>query len=231
MKQTLALMDEAGSCGFDITRALLKKFDFQKGFFQELKKDIDISRLALSKALGTITGILKNFENEKNYSVFEKTTQSRVKNHHSIFSKLIRKEFTDARAYKQFDDLSGFRIIVKYISDAYEILNRINSSPQGSCIVKKIKDKIATPNDDGYRAIHVILEVPVENIGFKPRVEVQIRTGFQNAWATKTHELTYKNDHILEQFTAEFKAFSDLLYEADNKCVELKQKILKEVED
>lgn len=82
-----------------------------------------------------------------------------------------------------------------------------------------VDDKIENSTVQGYRGIHVIVVVSVffqeilyENI----KVEIQLRTAFQNAWSMKTHELTYKKENSdIEEIQSTMRELSEVLYEAD----------------
>ena len=58
------------------------------------------------------------------------------------------------------------------------------------------------------------------------KVEIQLRTSFQNGWAMKTHELTYKRKSDLsKEISNQMKILSDSLYEADSKAQKLRNMI------
>ena len=56
------------------------------------------------------------------------------------------------------------------------------------------------------------------------KVEIQLRTAFQNAWSMKTHQLTYKKDSIeSEKVKDVLRKLSDVLNEADETALKMKQ--------
>lgn len=55
------------------------------------------------------------------------------------------------------------------------------------------------------------------------KVEIQLRTSFQNGWAIKTHNLTYKRKtNLARDIAKQIKRLSDSIYEADVKAQELR---------
>ena len=58
------------------------------------------------------------------------------------------------------------------------------------------------------------------------KVEIQLRTSFQNGWAMKTHKLTYKRKgELSKEIENQMKILSVSLYEADLKAQELRNLI------
>lgn len=91
--------------------------------------------------------------------------------------------------------------------------------------VLSIDDKIKSSSAQGYRGIHVIVDTEIyyqkclhKNI----KVEIQLRTAFQNAWSMKTHELTYKKEQVSKEIVEAMKRLSDTLNEADKTALEIK---------
>ncbi|MBU3160407.1 GTP pyrophosphokinase family protein [Clostridium frigoris] len=120
--------------------------------------------------------------------------KSRVKSPRSIMDKLIRKnlEPTIKVARKKFDDIAGIRVVCSFVSDIYKIADMLKRQEDITLIEEK--DYIENPKPNGYRSLHMVLEIPiffsdhVEPI----RVEVQIRTIAMDFWASLEHKLYYK---------------------------------------
>ena len=121
---------------------------------------------------------------------------SRVKGVDSARNKLIQRGFSEdaVSAIKNLTDILGIRVITHFIGDIYEILDRISESKAWR--VEQVKDYIASPKPNGYRSLHVILQVPFElqeengirEIG----VEIQLRTIAMDCWAALEHQMRYK---------------------------------------
>ena len=58
------------------------------------------------------------------------------------------------------------------------------------------KDYIQTPKENGYRSLHLIVEVPIflQNEKRNMKVEVQLRTIAMESWANLEHKLRYKKE-------------------------------------
>ena len=120
--------------------------------------------------------------------------QSRLKSIPSIIEKLQRKGLpvTMESAAKHLTDLAGVRVICSYIDDIYLISNLLLQ--QDDVRVVKERDYIQYPKKNGYRSLHLVIEIPVflqEGKEFIP-VEVQIRTIAMDFWASLEHSLRYK---------------------------------------
>ncbi len=120
--------------------------------------------------------------------------QSRMKSLPSIVEKLRRKgiPLTIEAATQQLTDIAGIRVICSYIDDIYTIADLLVK--QDDVRVVKWRDYIKQPKPNGYRSLHIVIEIPVflqEGKIFVP-VEVQIRTIAMDFWASLEHHLRYK---------------------------------------
>lgn len=146
----------------------------------------------------------------------------RVKNIDSICEKIKRKGIKQFDVFEKFDDIAGTRCTCEYLDDVYDMLEYIKNNPLFNVI--KIEDKIEKPSEEGYRGIHIIVYTSVYYNGNleEAKVEIQLRTAFQNAWSMKTHSLTYKQDMSkLGEISDTMRRLSDLLYDADKTSSEM----------
>lgn len=97
----------------------------------------------------------------------------RIKRFESIINKLNR--FPDM-AFSRMGDIAGCRIIVNTDYEIYKFKEEI----QKVLTVKKINDYIETPQEDGYRSLHLYVETP----NVKKTIEIQLRTREDHNWAT-----------------------------------------------
>lgn len=120
--------------------------------------------------------------------------KSRVKTPESIMGKLKRKglEVNIQSARENLNDIAGIRVICSFVSDIYEIADMLKN--QEDITVIKEKDYIKNPKSNGYRSLHMVLEVPIFfSDHVEPvRIEVQIRTIAMDFWASLEHKLHYK---------------------------------------
>lgn len=121
---------------------------------------------------------------------------SRVKSPASIFEKLARRGIAPSidAIRDNITDIAGVRITCSFIPDTYRILEALTS--QHDVRVLRVKDYIANPKPNGYKSLHVIIEIPVFlSTGAVPvAVEVQIRTIAMDFWASLEHKIFYKYD-------------------------------------
>ena len=90
------------------------------------------------------------------------------------------------------------------------------------------KDIIANPKPNGYRSLHLILEVPIflAERTQPVRIELQIRTMAMDFWASLEHQLRYKSDvEIPEHVSDDLKKCADVIAETDQEM----QRIAKEL--
>lgn len=154
---------------------------------------------------------------------------SRVKTPNSIQEKVYRKSISQFEIFEKFDDIAGVRCTCEFLSDVYDVLEYIKQNPLIKVLF--IDDKIETPSESGYRGIHIIVSTDVyfqgtlyENI----KVEIQLRTAFQNAWSMKTHQLTYKREtNISDDISKTMRMMSDSLKEADEAAQQIKETLRK----
>ena len=120
--------------------------------------------------------------------------ESRMKSLPSILEKLRRKGFPVSveAAVRELTDIAGVRVICPYIDDIYTVAELLTR--QDDVRVLRVRDYIKEPKPNGYRSLHLIVEIPVflqEGKQHVP-VEVQIRTIAMDFWAALEHELRYK---------------------------------------
>ena len=127
--------------------------------------------------------------------------ESRLKSIQSIMEKLSRKNFAVSMksAVANLTDIAGIRVICPYVEDAYTVAKLLTS--QDDVHLKEIRDYIRHPKPNGYRSLHLILEIPVflQEGRIMVPVEVQIRTIAMDFWASLEHDLRYKTHGIVPQ--------------------------------
>lgn len=167
--------------------------------------------------LMTKINILKDeFTHIHQYTPIEHVS-SRLKSPESIMRKTLRRgiPFTldDIRA--NLTDIAGVRITCGFIRDTYKVAELLIS--QSDITVLEVKDYIENPKPNGYKSLHLIVEVPVYMSDRKQLVvvEVQIRTIAMDFWATLEHKIYYKYDRaiptpLLEELTEAAEAANKL---------------------
>ena len=121
----------------------------------------------------------------------------RLKSVRSILGKLEKRglEVSLESIVINLTDIAGVRVICNYVSDVYKIADMLIKQSDIKLIKKK--DYIKHPKNNGYRSLHLVVEVPIflaEKVQPIP-VEIQIRTIAMDFWASLEHHLRYKADN------------------------------------
>ena len=156
---------------------------------------------------------------------------SRVKKPLSIVEKLHRYgvPVSVESVEKNLNDVAGVRVICSFIDDIYTVADMLLRQDDITLIKKK--DYIEHPKDNGYRSLHLIIEIPVffSNQKKNMRVEVQIRTIAMDFWASVDHQLKYKQNiedvENTDELSAELKECADIIAQTDARMQAIKNKI------
>ncbi len=120
--------------------------------------------------------------------------ENRLKSPQSMAAKLLRRNqpLTLASARANLFDIAGVRVVCYYIEDIYQ-MEKMLTGQQDIRLLRR-RDYIAQPKPNGYRSLHLTLEVPVFLSDYTEQmpVEVQIRTIAMDFWASLEHQLKYK---------------------------------------
>lgn len=122
------------------------------------------------------------------------TIKSRLKSPESILEKLNRRGYpkTLSSVESNLTDIAGVRVICSFKDDIYMLADCLLKQDDVKLIAAK--DYIKNPKPNGYRSLHLIVEVPIflRNETKRMRVEVQLRTIAMDFWASLEHKLRYK---------------------------------------
>ncbi|MFT4136895.1 MAG: GTP pyrophosphokinase family protein [Microbacterium sp.] len=160
----------------------------------------------------TKIGILRDeFQLMHDYNPIEHVS-SRVKTADSLIDKLVRRgvDPTFPAIRQHITDIAGMRVTTSFVKDAYRLFDLLTQ--QDDITVRIVKDYIAHPKPNGYKSLHVIVEVPVflSTGRVDVAVEVQFRTIAMDFWASLEHKIYYKYDGAVpEGLVAELKDAAD----------------------
>lgn len=193
--------------------------------FSELMMRYKCAMLEVKTKLDVLNTQL-SLENDRN--PFE-SISCRIKSVPSIVEKLNRKGFdmTAESIEKNLNDVAGIRVICSFPDDIYVLADRLCSQDDIRLIERK--DYIKNPKPNGYRSLHLIVEIPIFLMDEKKlmRVEVQFRTIAMDFWASLEHKLKYKKNIAsdVEEISAELKTCADEISRLDNKMQQIHKKI------
>ncbi len=150
-------------------------------------------KFGIDEMMTKINILKEEFSHRHDYSPIE-SVSSRLKSPESILAKADRKgvELTLPGIRSGLHDIAGVRVTCSFISDTYKIFDMITA--QQDVTILQVRDYIAEPKANGYKSLHMIIEVPVfmSDHVEQVKVEIQIRTIAMDFWATLEHKIYYK---------------------------------------
>lgn len=165
--------------------AMMKEFNTLMTYYRcailevETKFNVLNEQLSLTRERNPISGI-----------------KTRLKSFDSIQEKLYRKGIppTLSAVEEHLKDVAGIRVVCSFVDDIYMLADCLISQDDVTLIEKK--DYIKHPKPNGYRSLHLIVEVPIFLCNEKKhiKVEVQLRTIAMESWANLEHRLRYKKN-------------------------------------
>ena len=152
----------------------------------------------------------------------------RLKSPISIYEKMERRgfPFTVDSIRENLHDIAGIRVVCSFIDDIYKLRDFLVG--QDDVTLVEEKDYIANPKPNGYRSLHIIIEIPVFMLEGKVlrRVEVQFRTIAMDFWASLEHQITYKyKGEVPEYISKELKECSDVANLLDMKMMDISDEL------
>ena len=156
------------------------------------------------------------------------TIKSRLKSPERILEKLERRGYpkTIASVEQNLTDVAGVRVICPFKDDIYMLADCLLKQDDVKLVLAK--DYIKNPKPNGYRSLHLILEVPIflSERTQPVRIELQLRTIAMDFWASLEHQLRYKSDvEVPPQISDDLKACADVIAATDEEM----QRIAKEL--
>ncbi len=196
----------------------------------QLDKTMLLYESAMQEVLTRIQILNKEFKIENSYSPIEHIS-SRIKTPKSIFKKMNKNNIPISleNMMKYIEDIAGIRIVCKFTTDIYALVDLIEHQPDITILTKK--DYIENQKPSGYQSYHLIVSVPVtfSEGTIHTKVEIQIRTIAMDFWASIEHKIRYKyQKDIPEHMKRELKECADIVKFLDRKMLALNEEIAKE---
>lgn len=193
--------------------SILNEYDKRKSHYQSVGNEI---RSLLEKALKK--------SNLKYLPILE-----RLKDRKSLERKIHGKEY---QKLSDLTDIYGIRVVVfqnKDIDKVTEIIKDNFNFDEKNSGDKRLK----TPSEFGYNSVHSIVSLfPNKDkiVDSEIKVEIQVRTVLQHAWAEFSHELGYKNpNNVPSEFLRSINRISALLELGDTEFERLRNESKKYV--
>ena len=152
----------------------------------------------------------------------------RLKTPESIVKKLDKYglELSIDNIQNNISDIAGIRVICSFVGDVYSLAESLMK--QDDINILEIKDYIKNPKANGYRSLHLIVEIPIflEKVKKLMKVEIQLRTIAMDFWASLEHQLRYKKDFLFtEEMVKELYECAEMSAKLDYKMDNLKKEL------
>lgn len=152
------------------------------------------------------------------YLIRAQLSRPRIKSASSLRRKAQEQGWTFEQALSKAQDLVGFRLVCHNLQDVRRVVDLIYTSLRQDGFIVQRDDYSTKPKKDGYRAIHLLFQLPVR-IGddeAKLGCEIQIRSLLQDAWAQLSRVDVYSGEADLPRSVARRMAtLSEQLARAD----------------
>jgi putative GTP pyrophosphokinase len=186
---------------------------------QEIVRFMMTYKFAVEELRTKIEILRQEFHYIHDHNPIEQIT-CRVKSPESILQKARRKgvPLSLPAIRENIRDIAGVRIICAFVSDIYRVSEMLQK--QSDLHIAECKDYIQNPKPNGYRSLHLIVQLPVFMSDHTEKVwaEIQIRTIAMDFWASLEHKLNYKyNYQIPEPLLNELRAAAESIAALDAK--------------
>ncbi|NYB26967.1 MAG: hypothetical protein HVN34_06465 [Methanobacteriaceae archaeon] len=173
----------------------------------------------------TVQQDLKKLLEDVNIDVL--SVKYRIKDFDSFWDKLRRNSYDDP--FNEIEDICGLRIVCYYISD----LDKIEEVIKEEFNVLEIENKSELCNEDEFKylSVHFIVKLKEDWLNIPSyrdlgelKIEIQIRTILQHAWADISHKLAYKKkEQVPRQIMRQLYSLSAILENADTQFDSLRE--------
>lgn len=195
---------------------------------KEIVEEYSVSRGSYEDCLNYVENTVKNIIKSQSINVHE--IIGRVKTEESLSGKVKRKDYANLT---EITDLCGIRIITYFSDDVDRIAELISQEFEVDVENTIDKRKSEDPTKFGYVSLHYVVSLKEENSSpilysrFKNiKLEIQIRTVMQHAWAEIEHDLGYKSkEDIPNPYRRQFSRLAGLIELADENFLQLKNNI------
>jgi putative GTP pyrophosphokinase len=203
----------------------------ESGDIKQLSKQLmemqGVYDAAIKKVCEKLEAINCKFQDQFDHSPI-RFVETRLKTAESIYKKLKKRgcPVSPESARKNLSDIAGIRVVSYFIGDAYAIADKLLQ--ESDIILIEKKDYIEKPKANGYRSLHLVVQLPVVQSGKAELVpvEIQIRTMMMDLWAGLDYQLKYKKEQAVDpQIIQCLKECAEKIAELDNRVQDICRKI------
>ena len=154
--------------------------------------------------------------------------RTRIKKPLSIMDKMKRKgfPFSVESIEKNLFDVAGIKVICSFPEDIYTVRDLLIKQDDITLIEEK--DYIKNPKPNGYRSLHLLVEIPIFLAKEKKamKAEIQLRSIAMECWASLEHKMKYKKDiKNAEEISKKLIRCAEISFELDKQMQELRSEI------
>lgn len=215
MQKLLKSLIETENKGFKYN-PLSKKYDKKYRPWREALRQVKRKARELKK------------QHEKDARLRIAYVDGRIKPLPSIIRKSLEENIPASKVFHELHDIVGVRIVVNNLRDVSVLKNEIKGWPEF-----KLENENKHTKQKGYRAIHLKGKFNIgHNIGRKNnvRIEIQICTLLQDAWAILAHHDIYRNKKDLPKLASSIPSeLSSQLASLDRLSDDFRKEIEKDV--
>lgn len=211
-----------------------KATDSKENEYERIQKLMSCYRCAIFEVETKFRVLNEQFSLHHEHNPID-SIKSRLKSPESILEKLHRRNLpiTVDSIEENLNDVAGVRIICSFIEDIYMLADCLVQQDDITLLVEK--DYIKNPKENGYRSLHLIVEIPIflQNEKKSMKVEVQLRTIAMEFWANLEHRMRYKKNlapELLEQTARELSECAEASAMMDLKMQNIRNMLEKKSE-
>lgn len=179
----------------DLSQINLEMIEGRRKVRESLTRFLLPYKFAIDEVETKLKILQEEFQQTGEYNPIEHIS-SRLKEPDNIIEKMQRRgvPLNTSLVRETITDIAGVRVVCSFVSDVYHVFELLTG--HSDLTLLQVKDYIANPKDNGYRSLHLLLEVPVflSSGPVQTIVEVQIRTIAMDFWASLEHKIYYRYD-------------------------------------
>ncbi len=137
-------------------------------------------------------------------------------------------------AYGNIIDIGGIRLAIRYYDEIKPAVDNIKGdlisigyedlSKRDPKYADSPEERIKEGDERGYRGYHIYIGVPIPGSEEAIPCEIQFRTELQHVWASRSHELIYK-EALQKPIEASMKHIGNGLHNADTFLVAIRDMV------
>jgi len=198
-------------------RSLPKEYAKRKKTFEQALSDVE-RKIALIKR-----------QHERQTRLRIAYIDGRIKSIHSLIRKAVTNKIPAEKVFESIEDIIGVRVVVNNLKDIEPLIEEIKKIPEFSGFTNKVHT-----DEAGYRAMHLKTVYSLTTYDGRKeevKIEIQLRSLLQDAFAILSHHDVYKNKADLPELAANiFKTMSRMLHVLDKTADDFRTEIESKVE-